>query len=100
MVAEHERHVEHVDVRDHRSEGAEADAGHLYRAELHLLDHFLFRAENTAGEHAVIQFALGGFGDLLAHVLLRDHRGVAGRVDLGNLQRHGMCQPADAEGEG
>src|SRR5690606_42092836 len=31
VVAEHERHVEGVDVGYHRAESAEADAGHLHR---------------------------------------------------------------------
>src|SRR5438105_4988933 len=50
-VAEDERHVENVDVVHDRADGADRNTGDLQRAELGLLDHFLFAAELHRGEH-------------------------------------------------
>jgi len=42
LVAEHERHVEHVHVWHHQPDDAEAAPGHLYRADLGLFDDLFF----------------------------------------------------------
>jgi len=101
VVTEHERHVEGVDVGYHRAESAEADAGHLHRADLQLFHYLLFRTQHTAGEHAVLQLAVGGFFEFLAEVFQRHHRRIAGRMHLGQLQRSsGLRQSLQTQSEG
>ncbi|MCY1530351.1 hypothetical protein D9M68_655350 [compost metagenome] len=100
-VAEDKGHVEHVYIRYHRADSAEADARHLHGADLHLLDHFFLGAEHATGKHLELEFAVAGFLDFLAHVFLGNHGRVAGRVDFGDLQGHvGLGQARQAEGEG
>ncbi|OSN20253.1 hypothetical protein BV360_01792 [Pseudomonas syringae pv. actinidiae] len=85
LIAEHERQVEDVDVRHYRADDAEADAGHLDRAALHLLDHFLLGAEHAAGVHLEGDLALGLLLELFAHVLLSHDWRVACGMNLGEL---------------
>ncbi|MND98304.1 hypothetical protein D3C80_906500 [compost metagenome] len=99
MVAEHERHVEHVHIRHYRADDPQADAGHLHGADLSLFDHFLFRSQHAAGEHLEGNVAIAGLFQLFTHVLLGDHGRVAGRVDFGELDVQCRGGHGHAEGE-
>ena len=66
-VTEDERHVEDVDVVHDGADGADRNTGDLERAELGLLDHFLFAAKLHRGEHLDRQPAVGGGFQFLAH---------------------------------
>ncbi|MNI55285.1 hypothetical protein D3C73_1102250 [compost metagenome] len=100
LVAEHERHVEHVHVRHHRPDDTEADASHLDRTDLGLLDHFLLGTEYATGEHLEGQFAVALGDQGFAQLLFRHDGRVAGRVDVGEFDFQRMGGAAEGEGQG
>ena len=86
VVAEHERQVEHVDLRHDRAHRADADARDRKRADLRLLDHLLLAAELHRRIHLHAQPAAGRCFELLAHAHDRLDRRIAERMHVGRLQ--------------
>ncbi|MNL52662.1 hypothetical protein D3C87_1758560 [compost metagenome] len=99
LVAEYKRHVEHVHVRHHRPDDAQADPGHLDGADLGLFHHFFFRAEHTAGEHLECQLAVTVGHQSLAQLFFRHHGRVTGGVDVGEFDFQRLGGAAEGEGE-
>jgi len=88
LVAEDERHVEDVQLVDHRPERADRDARDLQRADLRLLDHLLLAAELHLRIHLQREAAVGRFLELVAHAHDRLDRGIAQRMHVGSLDDH------------
>jgi hypothetical protein len=85
-VLEQEGHVDDIDVVHDGSHRTCADAQHLDRANLGLLDGFLLAAELHRGKHLYREPPIGGGLEFLAEILGRHHRRVTGGLNVGCLE--------------
>ena len=82
---EHERQRRNDGFRHDVVEGGDVDADHVERAELHLLDRVLLRAERAVAEHLDGVFA-AGLSAMISLIFDRHHGRIIVRMDVGGAE--------------